>query len=178
MRVRALALAVASAVVVLGPGVADETKPAEAAFPGANGMIAFAHYDGNGEEQIFLLDPKVSLTQLTDSGGSHPAWSPNGRRLAFSSSRDGDDEIYVMNADGTDQTRLTNNPASDGAPAWSPDGAKIVFQSNRDGNREIYVMSANGSGQIRLTNNPAADSNPAWSPDGSTIAFDSDRDLT
>ena len=97
-------------------------------------------------------------------------------KIAFHSNRDGNYEVYVMNADGSSQTRLTNNPAYDGDPAWSPDGSRITFQSNRDGNYEIYVMNADGSGQARLTTNPAHDSWPAWSPDGSKIAFRSNRD--
>jgi hypothetical protein len=96
--------------------------------------------------------------------------------IVFVSSRDGNDEIYVMNADGTGQTRLTNNAASDWEPAWSPDGSKIAFASDRDGNWEIYVMNADGSGQTRLTTDPASDRYPAWSPDGSKIGFDSERD--
>ncbi len=100
--------------------------------------------------------------------------------IAFESMRDGDVEIYVMNADGSGQTRLTNNPAVDRDPAWSPDGRQIVFASTRDdslvGNVEIYVMNADGSGQTRLTNNPAGDLVPAWSPNGRQIAFDSYRD--
>ena len=71
-----------------------------------------------------------------------------------------------MDADGSNQTRLTNNPASDAQPAWSPDGTKIAFNSDRDGNFEVYVMDADGSNQTRLTNNPADDGGPAWSPDG------------
>ncbi|MDE2663035.1 MAG: hypothetical protein OXI39_08535 [Gemmatimonadota bacterium] len=118
-----------------------------------------------------------SLTQLTDNNAldSNPAWSPDGRRVAFQSDRDGNIEIYVMNADGSGQTRLTNNSASDGSPAWSPDGRRIAFQSDRDGNEEIYVMNADGSSQTNLTSDPALDSNPAWSPDGTRIAFSSDR---
>jgi Tol biopolymer transport system component len=97
-------------------------------------------------------------------------------RIAFVSNRAGNDEIYVMNADGTGLIRLTNNAAADEAPAWSPDGAKIAFVSHRAGNDEIYVVNANGSGGlVRLTNNAAADGAPAWSPDGTKIAFVSDR---
>ena len=72
-------------------------------------------------------------------------------------------DIYVMNADGTGQVRLTNNPAGDWSPSWSPDGQRITFVSNRDSNWEIYVMNADGTGQVNLTNNPATDSAPAWS---------------
>ena len=93
-----------------------------------------------------------------------PTWSPDGSRIAFDSERDGNLEVYVMNADGTGQTRLTDNPAADGVPAWSPDGSRIAFMSNRDGDYEIYVMNTDGSGQTRLTVNSAADVAPAWSP--------------
>ncbi|MDQ3803543.1 MAG: LpqB family beta-propeller domain-containing protein [Acidobacteriota bacterium] len=100
---------------------------------------------------------------------------PNGK-IAFSSNRDGNHEIYSMNADGTNQVRLTNNAAGDIEPDWSPDGTRIAFTSNRDGNREIYVINADGSNQVRLTNNSSHDSSPAWSPDGQQIAFISERD--
>jgi TolB protein len=96
--------------------------------------------------------------------------------IAFKTDRDGNDEIYSMNPDGTNQIDLTNNPASDYTPNWSPDGSKIVFQSDRDGNYEIYTMNADGTNPIRLTNNPALDNAPVWSPDGRKIAFATDRD--
>ncbi len=96
-------------------------------------------------------------------------------KIAFETSRDGNSEIYIMDFDGKNQTRLTNNPAYDGSATWSPDGKKIAFVSDRDGNTEIYIMDANGANQIRITKNPAEESSPAWSPDGSMIAFNTSR---
>jgi Tol biopolymer transport system component len=98
-----------------------------------------------------------------------------GGRIAFTSNRDGNDEIYVMNADGSGVTRLTDNPAADEDPAWSPDGTRLVFTSTRDGNYDLYVMNADGSGVTRLTTDPSRDESPAWC--GRRIAFESDRDL-
>src|SRR5215218_6159264 len=111
---------------------------------------------------------------------------PN-EHIAFYSERDGNQEIYTMNAaDGSNQTRLTSVNANDSNPSWSPDGTKIAFNTNRDSteegniaNHEIYVMNAaDGSNPVRLTNNPAWDSLPRWSPDGTKIAFFSERDVT
>jgi Tol biopolymer transport system component len=106
-----------------------------------------------------------------------PVWSPDGTKIAFvktdiSSDRDGYSEIHVMNADGSNQTRLTKNSIEDKGPNWSPDGSKIVFSSGND----IYVMIADGSNQIKLTDSPGGNSTPAWSPDGTKIAFSSGRD--
>jgi hypothetical protein len=89
-------------------------------------------------------------------------------RIAFN--RD-DFEIYVMTAEATGLTRLTNNVASDYAPSWSPDGSKIAFTTSRFGNLEIAVMNGDGSGVARLTNDTRVDEVPAWSPDGQRIAF-------
>jgi hypothetical protein len=98
-------------------------------------------------------------------------------RLAFTTDRDGDHEVYVMNADGCAQVNLTNNAAAnDSLPVWSPDGQTLAFASDRDGNAEVYVMNADGSAQTNLTNHPAFDSEPAWSPDGTKLAFESERD--
>jgi Tol biopolymer transport system component len=100
-----------------------------------------------------------------------PSWSPDGKKIAFVSYRNGHSDIYIMNADGSDQTRLTDNPARDVEPSWSPDSRKIVFASDRDGNFEIYTMNADGSSQTRLTDNSVKDGTPFWSPDGTRIAF-------
>lgn len=105
-------------------------------------------------------------------------------RIAFVSDRGGNQEIYVMNADGSGQRNLTNDPAFDGFPVWSPDGLKIAFQSDRKGkqnknpilntnNFEIFVMEIDGSNVTRLTRNARADWSPAWSPDGSCIVYHS-----
>ena len=92
-------------------------------------------------------------------------------QIAFTSNRDGDYEIYVMDADGGNQLNITNNRHDDWSPSWSPDGKQITFMSDRDGNFEIYVMDADGGNQLNLTNNPDDDRYPSWSPNGERIAF-------
>ena len=87
-------------------------------------------------------------------------------------------EIYVMDADGKNTRRLTNNRKDDWAPSWSPDGERIAFAADRKGddvNYEIYVMDADGNNQRRLTNNRVDDVSPSWSSDGKRIVFSSDR---
>ena len=97
-------------------------------------------------------------------------------KIAFVSTRDGNREIYIMNADGSGQRNLSNHPADEGGCAWSPDGRLIAFDSNREGNTQIYLMNADGSNQRRLTSHRAESWGPVWSPDGRFIAFVSDRD--
>jgi len=129
--------------------------------------------------EIYAMDADGSnVTRLTGDPAVDwgPAWSPDGRRIAFTSERDGNTDIYVMDADGSNVIPLTNAPSWDGGPAWSPDGRRIAFASDRDSNYEIYVMDTDGSHVTCLTNNPSQDDNPVWSPDGSRIAFISNRD--
>jgi Tol biopolymer transport system component len=92
-----------------------------------------------------------------------PAWSPDGSKIAFSENQGGVG-VFVVNADGSGQTRISDYPASDRNPAWSLGGSKIAFESDRDGNYEIYVMNADGTAQHNLTNDGAYDRDPAWSP--------------
>ena len=98
-------------------------------------------------------------------------------RIAISSSRDGNSEIYTMLSDGSDPTRLTTETALDGHPSFSPNGSQIVFWSDRDvaNGREVFVMGADGLDPTNLTNQTWHDGDPSWSPDGLRIAFQSDR---
>lgn len=105
-----------------------------------------------------------------------PSWSPDGSRVVFYSERDGNSEIYAMDADGGNQRRLTSTQSDEGYPSWSPDGHTIAFDTDRDGNFEIYVMNADGTAPRRLTSSPGRDVSASWSPDGRQIAFMSDRD--
>jgi TolB protein len=120
------------------------------------------------------LPNTIADSPITRDGS--PAWSPDGSRIVFYSERDGNGEIYTMNADGSAVRRLTHHPADEGYPSWSPDGRTILFDSDRDGGFDIYAMDADGSNVRRLTTHPARDVAASWSPDGLEIAFMSDRD--
>jgi dipeptidyl aminopeptidase/acylaminoacyl peptidase len=121
--------------------------------------------------RLSLLSGLALVALMRLAVPAHAAFPGANGRIAFVSTRDGNLEIYTMNADGSAQIRLTNNPAADVNPNWSPDGTKIAFTSDRDGNNEIYSMNADGNGQTRLTADPALDFYPAWSPGGTKIAF-------
>jgi Tol biopolymer transport system component len=141
-------------------------------------------FGGLAVSAMLILSILLLAFQINQSAWAGTFPGPNGQ-IAFSSNRDthpedeenDKDEVYVMNADGSGETRLTNNDADDVEPSWSPDGEKIAFTSYRDGDAEIYVMNADGSDVTRLTDNDDADDiHPTWSPDGEKIAFSSDRD--
>jgi len=106
-----------------------------------------------------------ALLLLLTGCGSHAG------TLVFTSTRDGNAEVYAMRGDGGRVEDLTRNLAQDGQPAWSPDGREIAFVSTRDGNAGIYLMNADGSAQRRGTRSQANDTAPVWSPDGHKIAF-------
>jgi Tol biopolymer transport system component len=107
---------------------------------------------------------------------AYPCWSPDGSRIVFHSTRAGDeDQVFIMNADGSGVKQLTFTEEANRTAVFSPDGTRIAFQSERDGNREIYVMSADGSAQTRLTFEDSEDSHPKWSRHGRQIIFDSVR---
>jgi len=152
--------------ILYGSGRGDEPS-----IGGNNLEVLVANADGSGE---------ISLSNNPAQEFDH-AWSPDGTKVAFRSSRDGNFEIYVADADGKNPKNLSNHPATDGTPVWSPDGRKIAFTSNRDGSdsmkREVYLMNADGSGQVNVSSHAAGDdTSPAWSPDSTRIAFVSKRD--
>jgi WD40 repeat protein len=138
-------------------------------------------------------DPTQPVTQavlLRTGDERYPSYSPDGTQIAFRGDLDlaepsGDEELYVMNSDGTNVRQLTRNADFDSAPSWSPDGKRILFERALAGTftpgveaqeKDVYVMRADGSHVRRLTDSPGLDEGPEFSPDGTKIAFSSSRD--
>ena len=163
--------------------LAPAAKPAQAAFPGQNGKIAF-HSNSGGNLDIHSLNPDGSnLTSHTFGPfkETEPSVSPDGKQIAWA--RDAGDgsgfNIYVQPADeppGVGEQFVVGSLKDDTQPSWSPDSKKIAFESNQDGNDEIYLVDTNGNNQKRLTFDQRSDGAPAFSPDGKKIAFQSNRD--
>jgi uncharacterized protein YjdB len=130
--------------------------------------------------QARLAAPDTLLPVLVDSAtNTQPAFSPDRTRIAFSSNRggrDGNFDLFVMNADGSDIRRLTGERGTDGEPAWTSDGASIVFTSARSGVPQLYVISADSGDARPLTTSAGGNQSPAISPDGRSVAFVSLRD--
>ena len=209
MATRAAATAVAVAGLVV-------SGPAQAAFPGQNGKIAYNIYtgsppgpplghlwtvspDGTGATTIAegswpswspdgqkiaymasggirVANPDGSEDQLAIAGAFYPAWSADGAKLAYTRRlADGSDELYVANADGTGETRVTFNAVTDSHPSWSPDGTRILFDSVRAERADVFVINVDGTGETRLTS-VGLNYYPDWSPDGARIAWMSTRE--
>jgi TolB protein len=144
------------------------------------GAITLSGTQGNLDIAAVNKDGTGLKTVLDDGGKlvhqDWPAWSPNGRRFAFSSTHEGNQEIYTAAADGSDLIRLTQSPGVDTHPCWSPDGQKIAFATDRWGGLELASVRPDGTGLVRLTSSPGLDDYPAYSLDGSRLAFVSNRD--
>jgi TolB protein len=172
-----------SAILVLAPG------GSRAAFPGANGDIAFTRQirplkaGAPAPGGIFTVAPNgKDVTRVTTGDDDDPGFSPNGKRIVFTR-YDGKRGLYRIKADGSGLKRLTTNRSDDNA-AFSPDGERIVFARGEYGplkrgmapvGPDIWVMRADGTHERALTSNPAPDDYPTFSPNGNKIAFDSER---
>ena len=146
-------------------------------------------YDSVTEDESFgifsVSDDGEWNTTVIEGNDANPAWSPDGESIVFASGRDGNKNIYLMDIDGGNQTRLTDDSSADERPAWSPNGEQIAFVSTRltgveSGLDRIWVMDLDGENQHALTIDPGrsiADTTPSWSPSGLEIAFQSAEDF-
>lgn len=124
---------------------------------------------GDGGQPASIPGPTV--TAAPTEGAISTAGAPAPGKIAFASDRDGNLEIYVMDTNGSNVARLTDNPGPDITPAWSPDGQRIAF--GRPYPLRVYVMNSDGSGVTRLSDGAS----PVWSPDGTRIAFEWQREI-
>jgi Tol biopolymer transport system component len=182
-RRRALFLALPVLACVLAP------TAAQASWPGLNGWESFSsnRFDTAISGDIFVMPPiELPQVQLTTArpDDAQSAWSPDGRRIAFKSRRNGNNELYVMNPDGSGQTRLTNSfNVSEGQPAWSPDGTRLLYRKTPDNpitqNADIWQIDVNPAAPNPrpVLERTGDERYPSYSPDGTKIVFRGDQDL-
>ena len=181
-----------SAAVTAAAVTAALVAPAGAAasWPGLNGYLSFSsdRFGSAASGDVFAMppegEPQLRLTE-DPSDDAQSAWSPDGRRIAFKSQRDPSQELYVMNWDGSGETRLTDSfTVSEGQPAWSPDGRRLLYRKTQDNplvqNADIWQLNLPpASPDPRPVLEHAGDERyPSFSPDGRRIVFRSDQDLT
>ncbi|HEX9611032.1 MAG TPA: Ig-like domain-containing protein [Gemmatimonadales bacterium] len=161
-------------VTVTAPGGSSDTADVF-----TQGEILVASTRG-GRYQLYAIERSnlAQLRRITDDTATamEPAYSADASRIAYVSQRDGNPEIYVMDADGRGPGRLTNERQADGHPVFTPDGQTIVFHSSRTRNQQIFSVGVDGANVRQLTQEPGANMQPAVSPDGNTIAFVSGRE--
>ena len=143
--------------------------------------LAYVSLDGVLHREIFHVDVLCLTGQRCDNtvrnltrsakGDYGFSWSPDGERMVFASWRTGTSQLFIMNQDGGNLTRLTGDDDNDVGPHWSPDGSRVAFVSDRDGNLELYTIAVADRTVHRLTNDLDIDTEPTWSPDGRQVAF-------
>ncbi|MCA9063433.1 MAG: PD40 domain-containing protein [Planctomycetaceae bacterium] len=163
----------------------DRNDPEYDAVYSPDGSQAAFSFDktspNQGDIEVYRIDLKSKELKPVATGDgklSHEewaTWSPDGKQIAFSSTREGNQELHVTEIDGGDWVRLTSDPGIDAHPAWSPDGKSIAFSTNRWGDLEIATVAPDGTGLQRLTFSSGLDDYPAWSPDGSQLAYTTNR---
>jgi len=121
--------------------------------------------DGDGPERI-TRDASIAMT---------PCWSPDGRRIVYTSHNRGNWNLYMIDLETRDVRPLSERPGIDAGAVWSPDGSRIAFMLSERGNTDIYTIRPDGTDLRRLTRHPGIDASPSWSPDGRRIVFSSDR---
>jgi Tol biopolymer transport system component len=144
-------------------------RPPEWSPDGAN--LVFEAVEGG----IFSVGADGSGLVEIASDGHGPMWSPDGTRIVFFAEVDGNVDVFVMTADGSNRSRVTSDPAEDVSPAWAPTGDRIAFVSERHDNTDLYVIDPDGTHEVRLTDDPAPDEAFAWDPFGDRIAYVSYR---
>lgn len=142
--------------------------------PDENGNMALVSREVTGEQDIVLKTAGApSRTHITTNSAidDEPAWSADGRRLAYSSDISGDVEIHTIGLDGQGETRLTDSVGEDWHPDWSPDNSRIAFTSSRSGSWDIFTMATDGGSLMQLTATDEDEWRPSWSPDGKRLVF-------
>ena len=172
---RCVVAAISMAVVIVPAGIArasttgliaftsDRDHPLGGPAPAGYPLIYTMNADGTGAQRLTF-----NSTGISDES---PDWSYDGTKIAFIRSS----HVWVMNADGSNQTQLTTAAGADFHPSWSPDGTKIAYEHRTSAGSQIMVMNADGSNPQTLTTSPYDSETPSWSPDGTKIAFASDR---
>lgn len=172
--------ALAAALLLAGVMLVLAAASADAAFPGEDGKIAFSRDNyRQGTSGIFTVAPEGGAQErLGPEYGYSPSWSADGQKVVFVASsgrteRDYNEDIYVMNADGTGVERVTNSRAYESSPSFFPDGETIAFAKYSDRNgADIFTMKLDGTDRMQLTDDPGFyEESVAVSPDGEKIAF-------
>jgi len=165
-----------NATPILADPQRSESGPA---FSHDGALIAFHESDADGG--IFVAGATGESVRRVTEIGFHPAWSPDGKRIAFTTeeiydpaARQGEATLYVVDAAGGTPKKLVDGDAAN--PAWSPSGDRILYWANTGGQRDLFTVSAGGGARVAVTNDPPLDWSPVWSPDGREVFFSSDRD--
>lgn len=172
-------------------GLIAVSQPITLDFDFSPALIAFRRTIGQREDIYLMAADGSAFINRTDNSAvdSDPAWSPDGGRIAFVSTRSGTADLWVMNVDGTGLTQVTNDEGSVRFPQWSPDGSMIAYSASVNDQRDIYVVEAPPPASsvladfsvatavpTQVTNDPGTDNEPVWSPDGGKLFFFSNRD--